>query len=89
MAATLMRHGGIGGVAERRALVAGIGACPSDMPILRRLNIDRAAWSGAMTPHGNVFGRAMGRINHLRLHAATLGQSWVRGLRQAERIYAR
>lgn len=62
---------------------------PSMPPILRRLNIDPAAWSGAMTPHGNVFGRAMGRINHLRLHAATLGQSWVRGLRQAERIYAR
>jgi REP element-mobilizing transposase RayT len=57
-------------------------------PILVRLNIDSEAWRHAMRPHGNVFGRAMGRLNHLRLHATTLGQSWVRGLRQAERLFA-
>jgi REP element-mobilizing transposase RayT len=58
-------------------------------PILQRLNIDEEAWRQAMRPRGNVFGRAMGRLNHLRLHANTLGQSWVRGLRQAERLFAR
>jgi hypothetical protein len=40
-----------------------------------------------MQPQGNVFGRAMGQLDHLRLHAKALGQSWVRGLRQAERLY--
>jgi REP element-mobilizing transposase RayT len=57
-------------------------------PILARLNVDGEAWRRAMRRHGNVFGRAMGRLNHLRLHAHTLGQSWVRGLRHAERLFA-
>jgi hypothetical protein len=58
-------------------------------PIIQRLGIDAAAWTLAMRPHGNVFGRAMGRLDALRLHAKTLGQSWVQGLRQAERMYCR
>ena len=58
-------------------------------PILERLNIDRAAWERAMQREGNVFGRALGKLNHLRLHAHTLGQSWIRGLRRAERMYSR
>jgi REP element-mobilizing transposase RayT len=56
-------------------------------PIMRRLNVDPEAWTLAMRPHGNVFGRAMGKLDHLRLHAKTLGQSWVRGLRSAEQLY--
>jgi REP element-mobilizing transposase RayT len=56
-------------------------------PILTRLNIDPAAWAATMQPEGNVFGRAMGQLDHLRLHAKALGQSWVRGLRHAERMY--
>jgi|SRR5690606_34953836 hypothetical protein len=56
-------------------------------PILNRLNIDSQAWRAAMQPRGNVFGRALGKLDHLRLHANTLGQSWVKGLRQAERMY--
>lgn len=65
------------------------GAIDSKLPpIAARLNIDAEAWNAAMQPHGNVFGRAMGRLDHLRLHAQTLGQSWVRGLRNAERLYA-
>jgi hypothetical protein len=40
-----------------------------------------------MQPGGNVFGRAMGQLDHLRLHAKALGQQWVKGLRLAERIY--
>jgi len=65
------------------------GAIEGSLPsILRRLNIDAQAWQLTMRPHGNVFGRAIGPLNHLRLHAKTLGQSWIRGLRQAERLYA-
>ena len=57
-------------------------------PILLRLDVDEQAWRLAMRPHGNVFGRALGRLTHLRLHASTLGQCWVRGLREAERLFA-
>jgi hypothetical protein len=55
--------------------------------IAQRLNIDADAWRCAMRPHGNVFGRAMGKVNHMRLHANTLGQSWVRGLRSSSKLY--
>jgi hypothetical protein len=56
-------------------------------PILTRLNINAEAWIVALQPKGNVFGRAMGKLNHLRLHARALGQSWIKGLRQAEQLY--
>ena len=56
-------------------------------PIMHRLNIDAAAWRDAMRPNGNVFGRALGQLDHLRLHARALGQSWIRGVRQAGRLY--
>jgi hypothetical protein len=56
-------------------------------PILARLNIDPDAWAQAMRPKGNVFGRALGQLDNLRLHARALGQTWVKGLRQAERLY--
>jgi hypothetical protein len=57
--------------------------------IVQRLNIDPDAWHRSMQRHGNVFGRAMGRLDHLRLHANTLGQSWVRGLRRSEALFRR
>jgi hypothetical protein len=57
------------------------------LPLVTRLNIDPAAWEATMQPEGNVFGRAMGQLDHLRLHAKALGQTWIRGLRQAERMY--
>ena len=60
---------------------------PGLPPVLQSLNIDPDAWELAMKPHGNVFGRAIGKLNHLRLHAATLGQSWIRGLHRAARLY--
>jgi REP element-mobilizing transposase RayT len=55
--------------------------------IAQRLNIDAEAWKHSMRPGGNVFGRAMGKLNHMRLHANTLGQSWVRGLRRSSKLY--
>jgi REP element-mobilizing transposase RayT len=61
---------------------------PQLPPIIHRLNIDPDAWQISMQRSGNVFGRAMGRLDHLRLHATTLGQSWVRGIRKAEQLYS-
>jgi hypothetical protein len=60
------------------------GTIDSHLPsIANRLGINSDAWHRAMRPRGNVFGRAMDRLDHLRLHARTLGQSWVRGVSQA------
>jgi hypothetical protein len=55
--------------------------------IIQRSNLDVDAWQLAMQPSGNVFGRAMGRLDHLRLHAKTLGQSWIKGVRAAEALH--
>jgi REP element-mobilizing transposase RayT len=57
-------------------------------PILKRLGIDTDAWDVLMSRRGTLFGRAMGRVDAVRLHAASLGQSWIRGVRSAERIYS-
>lgn len=56
-------------------------------PIMQRLKVDAQAWTTAMRPSGNVFGRAMGRLSRLRLHAKTLGQSWIRGLNHAASLF--
>ena len=57
-------------------------------PILNRLGIESDSWELLMGHRGTLFGRAMGKLDVMRLHAATLGQSWVRGVRRAERIYS-
>jgi REP element-mobilizing transposase RayT len=57
-------------------------------PILKRLNVAPESWELLMSRGGSLFGRAMGRLDALRLHAATLGQSWVRGMRNASRVYS-
>ena len=56
-------------------------------PILVRLNIDPEVWREAMRIRGNVFGRALGRLDHLRLHARALGQAWIKGQTHAQRLY--
>ena len=56
-------------------------------PILIRLKINDDAWQAMMQPNGNRFGRALGPLDHLRLHAKTLGQCWIRGLKQATQMY--
>jgi hypothetical protein len=56
-------------------------------PILERLNIDAAAWHDAMRIRGNVFGRALGRLDRLRLHAKALRQSRIKGLTRAQRLF--
>jgi REP element-mobilizing transposase RayT len=57
-------------------------------PILKRLGIDAEAWELLVSHRGVIFGRAMGRLDAMRLHAVTLGQSWVRGVRSAGHIYS-
>ena len=65
------------------------GFIDDSLPVIaQRLNIDAEAWKSAMQPSGNVFGRALGKLDHMRLHASTLGQSWVRGIRAASKLYA-
>jgi REP element-mobilizing transposase RayT len=56
-------------------------------PILERLSIDSDVWQQAMRVRGNVFGRAMGKLDNLRLHARALGQIRVKGLMQAQRLF--
>lgn len=64
------------------------GVIDSHLPsIAHRLGIEPDAWRRAMRPRGNVFGRAMGRLDVLRLHARTLGQSWIQGQSAAAAIY--
>jgi hypothetical protein len=61
---------------------------PTLPPILKRLGIEIGSWELLMSCRGTVFGRAMGKLDAMRLHAATLGQSWVRGVRRSQRIYS-
>jgi len=55
-------------------------------PILARLHIDPDAWLRMMRPSGNLFGRAIGRLDRLQSHARRLGQSWIRGLQAARML---
>jgi REP element-mobilizing transposase RayT len=72
----------------RRIKANSPGAIESSVPpILERLNIDVDVWSLAMRVRGNVFGRAMGKVDRLRLHARALGQWRIRGLTQAQRLF--
>ncbi len=65
------------------------GAIEQDLPpILARLQIDPNAWLRTMRPGGNRFGRAIGRFERMRAHAARLGQSWIRGLQVALEVTA-
>jgi len=50
-------------------------------PILSRLGIDANGWTSVMGRRGAILGRAMGKLDALRVHAATLGQRWIRELR--------
>ena len=52
-----------------------------------RLNFDPQAWKQAMTPHGNLFGRAMGHLDMMRLHAKTLRQAWVKGVIYSQELF--
>lgn len=55
-------------------------------PIFARLQIVPDAWLRTMRPGGNLFGRAIGRLDRLQIHARNLGQGWIRGLRAARRL---
>jgi len=61
---------------------------PTSPSILQRLKLDADVWCGAMQPEGNVFGRAIGRIDSMHLHAQSVRQSWIRGVGAARRMFA-
>jgi hypothetical protein len=64
------------------------GSIDSRQPaIMLRLNLDAGVWQHTMQSGCNVFGRAIGQVDHLRLHAAALDQSWVRGLGRARQMF--
>jgi hypothetical protein len=66
------------------------GAIAKDTPpILMRLQIDPDMWHHTMRPSGNAFGRALGRVERLQSHAKRLGQSWIKGIQMAQRLYCR
>lgn len=62
---------------------------PQLPPILSRLGVDGAVWQELMHTRGRVFGRGMGRLDVMRLHAATLGQAWIQGMTSAAALFAR
>jgi REP element-mobilizing transposase RayT len=57
-------------------------------PVLKRLNIDAESWEVLMTHRRTLFGRAMGKVDAMRLHAASLNQAWIRGVRSARHLYS-
>jgi REP element-mobilizing transposase RayT len=56
-------------------------------PILSRLDLEPQLWRLAMQSQGQVFGRALGRLDRVRLHAKALGQSWIQGARCVEQMH--
>ena len=65
------------------------GSIDSKLPsILIRLRLDADVWCRAMQPDGNVFGRAVGRIDSMQLHAQHLNQHRIRGVSVARRLFA-
>lgn len=65
------------------------GAISCQLPALvHRLDIDARAWRCAMQPAGSLFGRALGKLDRLRLHARAIKQSWVRGQGAAARLFS-
>ncbi|MGH8178370.1 MAG: transposase [Steroidobacter sp.] len=64
------------------------GAIDRALPaIMQSLALDEDAWRLSMRPRGNVFGRALGQLDHMRLHARTLGQSWIKGVGRATKAF--
>ncbi|WP_116810100.1 transposase [Steroidobacter cummioxidans] len=71
----------------RRRRAGKPGAIEQDLPsVLARLQIDADAWLRTMRPGGNLFGRAIGRLERLRAHARRLGQCWIRGVGATRRL---
>lgn len=56
-------------------------------PILVRLKIEPRAWSSAMARRPAIVGRALGKLDRLRIHAQKLGQGWIRGSRMCAALF--
>lgn len=59
---------------------------PSLVTTFPRINIDPDHWQAHMQPNGNLFGRAIRRIEALRLHAEPVGQRWCQGITRSARL---
>jgi REP element-mobilizing transposase RayT len=68
--------------ADKRGSIA-----TSQPSILQRLEISAEGWTEVMSRRGSILGRAMGRLDSLRLHAATLSQRWLKGTRRSQQLY--
>ena len=55
--------------------------------ILTRLNIDVDVWQQMMQPEGNLFKRAVGRIDTLRMYAEKQSQNWYQGYKISTSLY--
>lgn len=55
--------------------------------LIKRLNVSRESWCDVMQSNGSLFGRALGRIEHMQRYAQALHQSWIRGMRRAHRLF--
>jgi hypothetical protein len=51
------------------------------------LNIALDVWQQVMQIRGNLFGRALGKVDHMRLHARTIGQSRIQGSAYAQQLF--
>ena len=60
---------------------------PRQPAIMQRLSLDPEIWRNAMRPQGNSSVARWVELDRLRLHAAALNQSWIRGIGQARRLY--
>lgn len=62
----------------------------SELPprLIQEVGINADTWQRSMQLDGNIFGRAIGRLQSLRKHALTLRQSWIKGLRRAEQLFS-
>ena len=64
------------------------GSIPEHIPpILDRLGIDPHHWLKQIRHKSSCFGRAMGRVHALGMHAQHVGQKWVRGMRLSQKLY--
>ena len=65
------------------------GAIPEDIPeILHRLQLDVRHWRYLTRHFEHSFKHLVGAAHHVRSVCETLGQRWVQGIRQCERLFS-
>ena len=54
---------------------------------LSHLNIQRDNWLGQVQSYGNRYYRFVGCVERLKAKAQALGQQWLKGINQAQKLY--